>query len=74
MNGKLGVILLLLVIAVIGFGFYRGYLVMSSRQQPLTHNREIKLIVDQDKLKSDTNHAQEEFQKATKNVDLKQGP
>ncbi len=74
MNGKGGVLLLLIVIALISFSFYRGYLVMSSRQQPLTHNTEIKLLVDQQKLKSDTNQATHELHKATKDIDLKPGP
>ena len=74
MNGRGGVILLLIVIALIGFSFYRGYLVMSSRKQPLTHNTEIKLLVDQQKLKSDTNQATHELEKATKDIDLKPGP
>lgn len=70
MNGKGGIILLLIVIGLIGFSFYRGYLILSSRQQPTTNNTEIKLIVDQGKLKSDTEHATEEVQKATQNIDL----
>ena len=74
MNGRGGVILLLIVIALIGFSFYRGYLVLSSRQQPSTNNTEIKLIVDQQKLKSDTAEAKKEVQNATKDIDLKPGP
>ena len=70
MNGKFGVFLLLIVIALIGFSFYRGYLVLSSRQQPTTNNTEIKLTVDQNKLNADTNQAQKEVQKATQNIDL----
>lgn len=70
MNGKGGVILLLIVIALIGFSFYRGYLVLSSRQQPTTNNTEIKLIVDQEKLKADTADAQRGVEKAAQNLDL----
>lgn len=73
MRGKGGVFLLLIVIALIGFSFYRGYLVLSSRQQPTTNNTEIQLIVDQQKLKSDTDQATKEVQKVTKDIDLKPG-
>lgn len=74
MNGKAGVIVLLIVIALIGFSFYRGYLVLSSQKQPTTNNTEIKLIVDQQKLKSDTAEATKEVEKVTKDIDLKPGP
>lgn len=70
MNGKFGVFLLLIVIALVGFSFYRGYLVLSSRKQPTTNNTEIKLTVDQNKLNADTTQAQKEVQKATQNIDL----
>lgn len=65
-----GVLILLIVIALIGFGFYRGYLTLTSAPQPATNNTEIKLIVDQEKLKADTQHAGEEVKKATSNIDL----
>jgi hypothetical protein len=74
MKGNTGVILLLIIIVLIGFSFYRGYLVLSSRQQPTTHNTEIKLIVDEQKLKNDTEQAGKDVQKATKDIDLKPGP
>lgn len=67
---KGGILLLLLIIAAIGFSFYRGYLVLSSRQQATTNNTEIKLIVDQDKAQADANQAGAELKKATEKIDL----
>lgn len=67
---KGAVLLLLLIIAAIGFSFYRGYLVLSSRQQPTTNNTEIQLIVDQDKAKADANQAGTEVKKMTEKIDL----
>ncbi|QDU29639.1 hypothetical protein ETAA8_47540 [Anatilimnocola aggregata] len=73
MRSRFGVFLLLIVVLVIGFSFYRGYLTLSSRQQPTTNNSEIKLIVDQDKLKADTDRAGAEVKRLTGDVDLKPG-
>lgn len=67
---KSAVLLLLLIIAAIGFSFYRGYLVLSSRQQPTTNNTEIQLIVDQKKAEADANQAGAEVQKMTEKIDL----
>jgi hypothetical protein len=67
-------VLLIILILIIGFSFYRGYLILSSRQQPATNNQEIKLIVDQNKLKADTETAGEEVKKLTRDIDLKPGP
>jgi hypothetical protein len=67
---KGAVLLLLLIIAAIGFSFYRGYLVLSSRQQPTTNNTEIQLIVDQEKAKADANQAGTEVKKMTEKIDL----
>jgi|GEM_PF-5625376 len=65
-----GTILLLLIIAIIGFSFYRGYLVLSSRQQPATNNTEIKLIVDQNKAQADVDRAGAEVKKTAEKIDL----
>ncbi|WP_425614498.1 hypothetical protein NA78x_004367 [Anatilimnocola sp. NA78] len=73
MRSRFGMFVLLLVVLVIGFSFYRGYLTLTSQKQPVTDNPEIKLIVDQDKLKADTDAAGAEVQKMTKDVDLKPG-
>jgi hypothetical protein len=70
MRSKGGVILLLLVIGLIAFSFYRGYLVLSSRPQPTTNNTEIKLIVDQNKAKADVDKAGAEVKKMAEKVDL----
>jgi hypothetical protein len=70
MRSRGGAFLLLLVIVIIGFSFYRGYLTLTSDKQPATNNTEIKLIVDQDKIKTDTDRAGEEVKKATSNIDL----
>jgi hypothetical protein len=67
---KGAVLLLLLIIAAVGFSFYRGYLVLSSRQQPTTNNTEIQLIVDQNKAKADANQAGTEVKKMTEKIDL----
>lgn len=61
---------LLLVIALIGFSFYRGYLTLNSQQQPTTQNTEIKLLVDQQKAKSDIDRAGTELKKMSEKVDL----
>ncbi|WP_254513761.1 hypothetical protein [Anatilimnocola floriformis] len=68
-----GVLFLLLIIGLIAFSFYRGYLTLSSQQQPTNNNTEIKLIVDQNKAKADVQHAGEEVRKATEKIDLKPG-
>ena len=70
MRSRGGIILLLIIVAIIGFSFYRGYLVLTSAPQPATNKTEIKLIVDQDKINSDTKQAGEEVNKATRNIDL----
>lgn len=67
---KGGVLLLLLIIAGIGFSFYRGYLTLSSRQQATTNNTEIQLIVDQNKAQADANQAGVEVKRMTEKVDL----
>jgi hypothetical protein len=67
---KGGVLLLLLIIAAIGFSFYRGYVVVSSRQQPTTNNTEINLTVDQNKAKADVDQAGVEVKKLTEKIDL----
>jgi hypothetical protein len=70
MRSRGGLFLLLIIILIVGFSFYRGYLTLSSRPEPATNNTEIKLIVDQNKINSDAKHAEEEVKKATRNVDL----
>jgi hypothetical protein len=67
---KGGVLLLLLIIAAIGFSFYRGYLVFSSRHQPTTNNTELNLTVDQNKAQADANQAGAEMKKLTEKIDL----
>jgi hypothetical protein len=67
---KSGIWIVLLIVLILGFSFYRGYLVLSSRQQPATNKTEIKLIVDQEKLKQDARQAETEAQKAARNIDL----
>jgi hypothetical protein len=70
MRSRGGVIFLLLIIALIGFSFYRGYLTLTSQRQPTTDNTEIKLIVDPNKAKADVEQAGEEVRKAGKKIDL----
>lgn len=67
---KSGIWIVLLLVLILGFSFYRGYLVLSSRQEPATKNTEIKLIVDQEKVKEDARKAEAEAQKAARNIDL----
>ncbi len=67
---KGGVLLLLLIIAAIGFSFYRGYVVVTSSRQPTTDNTEIKLTVDQHKAQADANQAGAEVKKLTEKIDL----
>lgn len=74
MRSRFGIFVLLIVILVIGFSFYRGYLTLTSQTQPVTNNQEIKLTVDQDKLKADTDAAGAEVKKMTSDIDLKPGP
>jgi Tfp pilus assembly major pilin PilA len=73
MNGKGGVILILIVLGLIAFSFYRGYLVLNRSTQPVTNNTEIKLTVDQQKLKADAEKAKKEVENVTKDIDLKPG-
>ncbi len=73
MRSKGGVILLLLVIGLIAFSFYRGYLILSSRPQPTTNNTEIKLILDQNKAKADIDTAGTEVKKMSEKIDLNPG-
>ena len=68
-----GVLFLLLIIGLIGFSFYRGYLTLSSQKQPTTNNTEIKLIVDPHKAEADMKQAGEEVRKVGEKVDLKPG-
>jgi hypothetical protein len=70
MRSKSGIWLVLLIVLILGFSFYRGYLVLSSRQQPATNNTEIKLIVDQEKIKQDARTAETEAERAARNIDL----
>ena len=67
---KGGVLLLLLIIAAIGFSFYRGYVVVTSSKQPTTNNTEIMLTVDQNKAQADANQAGAEVKKMTGKIDL----
>jgi len=47
-------VLFVLVICVVGFGFYRGWFSMSTQNdEPQSHTVDVKLSMDTDKVKAD---------------------
>jgi len=51
--------LVVVVVCLLGVGFYRGWFAFSTREEPLTHKVDIDLTVDTDKIKHDTKKAAE---------------
>jgi hypothetical protein len=53
------VILLLLVVCVVGLGFYLGWFSLSTSRDPNTGRSGVNLTIDQDKMKGDVKKAKE---------------
>jgi uncharacterized alpha/beta hydrolase family protein len=51
---KLFQILIVLTVVVVGIGFYRGWFTLSREDQAESHNVDVRLSVDTDKVKQDT--------------------
>lgn len=47
-------VLILLTVVVVGIGFYRGWFALSREDQAESHNVDVRLSVDTDKVKNDT--------------------
>ena len=56
---KLLVVLLLLVVGVVGLGFYLGWFEVSTSRDPNTGKTGVELTIDRDKMKSDTQKAEQ---------------
>jgi hypothetical protein len=56
---KVFVVLLLLVVAGVGLGFYRGWFGFSTSRDPETGKTEAQLSIDQDKMKADVKKTKE---------------
>ncbi len=60
MRNRFG-LLLVLVLGVIGFGFYRGWFALSSSNSAMTsHQIDFKLTMDPDKMKADVTSVKQE--------------
>jgi hypothetical protein len=58
---KLLVVLLLLIVSVVGLGFYLGWFGVSTSRDPNSGKTEVELTIDRDKMKSDTQKAQQQI-------------
>lgn len=57
---------ILLLVLVIGIGFYRGWFSMSSQtENPVNNNAEIRVAVDRDKIEADAEALKEKAQELT---------
>ena len=52
-------IVLILIIAVVCIGFFRGWFSMTTNNEPLTEKLDVHFQVDRDKMKQDANAVQE---------------
>ena len=63
-TSRLSLVLLVLVLCVVGFGFYRGWFALSrTSPDPGSHKVNINLTVDPDKMKADTEMVKEKTTK-----------
>lgn len=59
-------VLVLLLVLVIGIGFYRGWFSMSSQtQNPVNNNAEMGVTVDRDKIEADAEAVKEKARELT---------
>ncbi len=56
---KVYVVLLLLVVAVVGLGFYRGWFGFATSSDPETGKTEAQFSIDKDKMKTDVQKTKE---------------
>ena len=62
---KLCAVLIVLALFVAGIGFYRGWFVLSSKGNSASHNINVNLTVDQDKMKEDGTKLKEKTKELT---------
>ncbi len=60
--------LIIIVIAVVAVGFYRGWFQLSGNQDPKTEKVDVNLTVDTAKMKDDTKQAAQRTKKAVSDL------
>ena len=69
MNRSIVTVLLVLLVCVVAFGFYRGWFAVSRRGPDATTNQvNVNLTVDRDKMQSDANLVQKKATELTGNA------
>ena len=68
---KIASVLFVLILCVVGFGFYRGWFALSSPSPGMESNKvNINLVVDPDRMKEDTKMVKEQTLAPTTEVNV----
>ena len=62
---KLGAVLVILVVVVVGPGFYRGWFVVSSGHDSASNKVDVNLTLDRDKVKQDAGKVKSKVRELT---------
>lgn len=62
---KLGLLLIVMGIVVVGFGFYRGWFIISTGHEGTSNKVDVSLTLDPDKVKEDAGKVKEKVHKLT---------
>jgi hypothetical protein len=68
MRRRLFVVFLVLLLSVVGFGFYRGWFILSSPREPGDNRVNVNLTVDPGKMKDDARKVKELTSNAAEEV------